>query len=517
MLLFIVLLASACPGFAGDTLHVNTFNSLKLLKSGNVWLETGNIAGMVLNQSEIKASFEAGMDNGNGSFHRIREGNNYNNFSFQTESYQTQKKRLYIYGKFAYHYLDDTGGQWNGTYDPYNGNPYILADSVSGITYHKENYNLAGGVGYKLSEKISLGCGVDYYAGIAAKQKDPRPQNLFVRFKVNPAMIFHAENYRIGLDLGYSNQKEEIGYDVFRSNFSPTFFAFKGFGFYSVDIATGYDRFVKSNRFYGGVQYDKQLKGIPTLTEIRFDYNIESIDDGTSVVRKLDGGDWRTYNVLLNEHVTLINGLSRHLFKGNFSFFNGDGNEFTQNVVYQGTWNVPRYITISENLKFNRQTLSGSVNYNYQRMLDEDRLNWDIEANARYISNDESYYYIPEVFTATYSNVGVNLSVMKNIYAGKTHLAFSCNSGYVTNLSNELKLSALPEISKKQRKDVFLQEFDYYTSGLLKAGGEIKLGGSILKIKNAVQGYLSFRYDHIGQSDGNLSFNIVAARLGFIF
>jgi len=106
---------------------------------------------------------------------------------------------------------------------------------------------------------------------------------------------------------------------------------------------------------------------------------------------------------------------------------------------------------------------------------------------------------------------------MKNLYIGKTHLAFSGNSGYVTNLSNELKLSALPEITKKQRKDVFLQEFDFYTSGLLKAGGEIKLGGSILKIKNTGQAYLSFRYDHIGQSNGNLSFNIVAARLGFIF
>lgn len=517
IVLFFVALALACPGFAGDTLHVNTFNSLKLLKSANVWLETGNMAGMVFNESEIRADFETGLDHGNGNFHRIREGNNYTNFSFKTESYQIQKERLFIYGKFAYHFLDDTGGQWNGTYDPYNGNPYILADSVTGITYHKENYNLTGGVGYILSDRVSLGCGIDYFAGIAAKQKDPRPQNLLVRFKVNPALILHSEKYKIGIDLGYSNQKEEIEYDVFRSNFTPTYFAFKGFGFYSVDIATGYNRFVKSNRFFGGMQYDKKLKAISTLTEIRFDYNLESIEDGTSVVRKLDGGDWNTYNILLNEHVTVVRELSHHLFKGNLSFFNGDGNEFTQKVVYLGTWNVPRYITVSENLKFNRQTLSASVNYNYQRTMDKYRQNWDIEANARYISNNEYYYYIPEVFTAAYSNVGVDLSVTKNIYPGNSQLAISCNSGYSSNLTNQLILSALPEITKKQRKDIFQQEFDYYTSGVLKAGGEIKLGHTLSTGKNAGQAYLSFRYDHIIQSEGNLDFHVVAARVGFIF
>ncbi len=516
-LFLILLFAMVHHCFAGDTLHVNTFNAIRLLKSDNAWLDTENIAGLVFNKSEKVVSFETGLDRGNGDFHLIRVGNKYNDFSFLTESYQLRKNRLYLYGKFGYHYVDDTGGRWNGAYDPYSGNPYILGDSVSGVTYHKENYNLAGGVGYKLSDKISLGCSADYYGGVAAKQKDPRPQNVYVKFTVNPALILSAENFKLGVDLGYSNRKEEIEYDVFRSNFSPTFFTFKGFGFYTMDIGTGFYRFQMANRFFGGLQYERNLLNIPTLTELRFDFNLERIEDGTSVIRKLDGGDWKTYNLILNEHINMRYGLNNHRIKGIFSFFNGDGNEFTQNIVYEGTWNVPKYVTIAENLKFNRQTLSGTIYYNYQKMTDAYRINWDAEASVNYIRNGESYYYIPEVFTSGFTNVTGNLSVQKNQYFGKIHLAFTLNSGYTANLSNDLQLSTLPEITKKQRKYIYQQEFDYDTSGLFKAGGEIKLGGSLLKVKNAGQTYLSFRYDHASQTNGIQNFSMISTKLGFIF
>ena len=39
-ILFIVLLATSNLSFADDTLQVNSFNSIKLLKSNNPWLGT---------------------------------------------------------------------------------------------------------------------------------------------------------------------------------------------------------------------------------------------------------------------------------------------------------------------------------------------------------------------------------------------------------------------------------------------------------------------------------------------
>lgn len=61
-ILFILLLAACYPGFAGDTLRVKSFNTFRLVKSDNSWLETGNIAGLVYNQPTNSVSFETGFD-----------------------------------------------------------------------------------------------------------------------------------------------------------------------------------------------------------------------------------------------------------------------------------------------------------------------------------------------------------------------------------------------------------------------------------------------------------------------
>ena len=516
-IIIIVLLATSNLSFANDTLHVNSFNSIRLLKSNNPWLGTGNIAGLVFNQPGSTVAFETRLDQGDGNFHRIREASNYHNYSFSTQSFQSSKDRMFLFGKFEYHYVDDFGGKWNGTYDPYRGNPYVLADSVSGTNYHKENYNLAGGIGFKMNDQISLGCALDYYVGVGAKQKDPRPENTFVQFSINPSIILNATNYKLGFDIGFTNRKEEIKYDVMRNNYSPVFFMFKGFGFYSVDIDSNFSRFLSANEFFGGIQFEKSLRGIPTLTEIRFNFDIEQIDDGGSVIRKMDGGEWKTYNLNLKEQFNVKNGLSIHRFKGNFSFFNGNGIEFTQNMVYEGTWNVPRYVTIGKNLKFKRQTLNGELLYNYQQMLDENRINWDLVTCVNFINRGEKYYFIPEIFSSDYSNLVGNLYVQKNFYFRNIHLAPSFNTSWTSNISNSILLSDLTEITKKQRKDVYLQEFDYYISDLFKVGGELKCGGKALKLIKGGQIYLSLRYDYYRQINGNLHFNVFNTILGFIF
>lgn len=515
--LFFVLLAADFPCIASDSLYVNTFNTFRLFKVVNGWLETGNLAGLVFNQPTKTVNFEAGIDKGEGDFHRTMEGSRINDYSFSTESFQSQKKRIFLYGKFAYHSVDETGGQWNGTYDPYSGNPYILGDSLSGTTYHKENYNLAGGIGFKLNDHISLGAGFDYYIGVAAKQKDPRPQNNYMRFKINPALIFSTSKYKLGIDIGYKNRKEEIDYNVLRSNFIPSFFAFKGFGFYDKVVDTRFYRFLTVHEFFGGVQLEGKWGKIPTLIELRFDYDEEGIEDGITEIRKMDGGEWRTYQMVLTEQISIRKGLTHHRFTGGLSFFNGDGNEFLQNLVNKGKSNTPTYVTIGENLKFNRQTISGKISYNYLKLKDPGRIDWDAKVGINYLNNREQYFYVPEVFSAVYSNITGNLSIQKNLYLGKCHLALSLNSGYTSNLSNDLQLSTLPEITKKQRKDVYQQEFDYYASSVMKKGGEVKIGGNFLHIKNLGQTYLSFNYDQVIQINGNQNFSLICTRLGFVF
>jgi len=517
IIFLLLLLFAGFQSLGGDSLNVNSFNTFKLLKMGNGWLETGNMAGLALNQQAKSWNIETGYDYNNGQFHLIREGGNINDYSFSTQSFQSLGKRIFLYGKFAYHSLDETGGQWNGTYDPYNGNPYILADSLSGTRYHKENYNLAGGIGFKLNDRISLGAGFDYDVGVAAKQKDPRPQNNYMRFKINPALIFATSKYKLGVDLGYKNKKEEIDYNVLRSNFLPSYFAFKGFGFFTKVVDSRYYRFLTANEFFGGVQFEGKLGKVQSLTELRFNYDVEGIEDGITEIRKMDGGEWRTFQVVLHQQFNLRKELTHHRFSGGFSFFNGDGNEFLQNLVNDGKSNTPTFVTIGENLKFNRQTISGKISYNYLRLKDPGRIDWDVLAGFNYLKNSEKYYYIPEIFSSGYAKITGIFSIQKNLYFGKCHLAFSLKSGYTSNLSKDLQLSSLPEITKYQRKDVYQQEFDYYTSNVLTSGGEVKIGRNFMTIHQPGQIYLSLCCDRQNQLNDGKSLNCFGAKLGILF
>jgi hypothetical protein len=144
-------------------------------------------------------------------------------------------------------------------------------------------------------------------------------------------------------------------------------------------------------------------------------------------------------------------------------------------------------------------------------------MNWDVVTAVNFISNNEKYYYIPEIFTSSYSNITGNLSVQKNFYLRNIHLAPALNTSYTSNLSNSMLLSTLNEITKTQRKEIYQQELDYYSSDLIKAGAEIKCGKNLDKRKKNNQIYISLRFDYCKQLSGDLYFNMIGAKLGFIF
>jgi hypothetical protein len=385
---FVFLLALAFSGYAGDSLHINTFNSIQLFNTENLWLRTGNTSGLFFNQKKELLIFDAGAAFRTGDFHRIREGNEIGDYSFNTTSYKTVGEKLFVSGQFSYHNLEEEGARWSGTFDSYNGSPYLLADSLSGTSWHKESFRLKGQAAYMLSPKWILGFDVDYFVAVAAKQKDPRPENIVTRLRLNPSLILQKDNYSLGFDLGYRNWKEEIDYTIYRSNFNATFFMFKGFGFYSKEIDYGFYRFQYGHELFGGIQFEKNLKGMKSLTEARFAYSFEGIDDGGSTIIKEDGGDWATYKIELSEHLKKTSGNKIHLYEGNFSFLNGDGTEYTQERIKDGDNYI--YSTISKNLKFNRQLITGNISYNYLVKKDDNRIDWSTKATVDAIRNSET-------------------------------------------------------------------------------------------------------------------------------
>ena len=512
----LMLLFVFTSGFGGDNPGMNSFNSIRLIESDNNWLRTGNSAGMIFNDDRNAVMFQGGMNYGDGSFHRIMEASERDDYFFTTESYRKLNDRIFLYGRFTYHNLDEKGALWNGTYDPYRGNPYILGDSVSGATYHKENYELAGKMAYKLSRTLSLGSAVSYFVAMGAKQKDPRPENTVTMFTINPSLLIRKENFKAGIDAGYRHRKEVIDYIKFVSdNSDPTYFMFKGFGFFNSMISGGTERHQSMNEIFGGLQFEKKIMGIPFLTEVRFNGTKEKIEDGSSTIRKEDAGDWNTSGFDLSEQLAFDAGPGHHRLKALFSYFNGDGIEYMQDVVYVD--NVAEYQTVAKYSKFNREVYQAAVHYDYWKMLDKDRLSWMVKAGINFKDNQEAYHYIPETFTSSYSNLGADLEIQKDFYCGSLHFSPVAGAGYVWNLTSDLFLSDDPGITLKQNTGIYEHEFDYYTSGLFRLNGKLAIGYQPRKLKDIGEIYLDVSYNYCEQTDHNDHYGLFSAKLGFIF
>ncbi|MGV8095897.1 MAG: DUF6850 family outer membrane beta-barrel protein [Mangrovibacterium sp.] len=512
----ILLLLTFTPSFGGDSLKVNSFNSIRLIESDNNWLRTGNSAGMIFNEERKAVTFQGGMNFEDGGFHRIMEASEREDYFFTTESYQKLNDRIFLYGWFAYHNLDEKGALWNGTYDPYRGNPYIIGDSVSGATYHKEKYELSGKMAYKLSQNVFLGSSVSYYVAMGAKQKDPRPENTVTMVTINPSLLIHKEKFRAGIDLGYTNRKEFTEYIEYVSeNTDPTFFMFKGFGLYNSQIGIGTERHQSMNEFFGGLQLEKKIVGIPFLTEFRFNGSKEEIEDGSSIIKKEDAGGWNTWSFDLNEQLAFDSGLKHHRIKASFGYFSGDGIEHMQDIIYEDK--VPQYITVAKYLKFNREIYMAGISYDYRKMMDHDRLSWILKAGMNFKDNSETYYYVPETFTSSFSDLKADLNLQKDFYGERFHYSTAVGGDYRWNLSKDMLLSDDPGITQKQRVDIYQQEFDYYTSELFRLQGKLAVGYQPRKLKNIDEIYLDVSYNYCKQVDQDEHFGIFSAKLGFVF
>jgi len=515
-IVLLLILTTTVVGVRGsDTLKVNSFKSFQLSDTQNIWHSTENMTSLIYNRPSKITDFNSGWINGNGDYHRIMEGSKAQDLFFTTKSYQKIDK-FYLSGSFAYHNINEDNARWNGTYDPYRGNPYILGDSVQGVTYRKENYRLAGGVATSLSEKISLGFGIDYFVGVGAKQKDPRPKNNVVKIRLNPGIIFHTAKYNIGANVGYQNRKEEISYQqTITDNPDISYFAFKGFGFYSKEIDSNYSRYQDQQSIFGGLQFETKKTKFPALTEIKFDLGKEGISDGSSAPQKDRGGDWDVMDLQFREILHAGTKEKLHKFELNAGYLDGNGTEYTQKKVYHG--NVAEYVTISKNLKFNRKVAQAQLAYNFQKLDTKKQLDRMIYSSLAYVSNQEAYYYIPEIFTSSFANIVGAASFEKNFYLKSFQVAAKLAASYSSNLANDLLLSDLTEITKTQLKEIYLHDFKYQSSNLLKLEAQCELGWSAKKPGVINQYFIHLNFTHYNCSDTTLKYSILTAKLGLMF
>ncbi len=512
LLLSLVLLVQSA--FAGDSINVNSFNISDWYKISNLWMNTSNIAGLSYN-SLYAGEATSGYNYQDGDFIRSMDGDNLRELFLHTKGYQKINK-LILFGEFAYSNSDEKNTLWNGTFDPYRGNPYIVGDSVSGANYHRESYYLSGGLSSVINSALVAGIKVDYKVCVGAKQKDPRPENVVNQLSINPGIIFQKSKIKIGADIGYLLRKEENNFIQYvTDNPDPTYFYFKGFGFYSSDITANHIRFQSQNSFFGGIQLESNFNKNISITELRANYSIESIDDGSTVIKKEDAGDWKELRISLNEQLKFYKNKTIQLIKLNGNYFNGKGIEYTQDLVYEGSNH--QYVTVAKNMKIERNTITGILDYNLLTLNDNGSIDWNLKANTAFKYNQEKYYYIPEIFSADYMNLSAGVGITKNIYTKKLHLAPGINTYYNYNISSNMYLPSDPEITKKQIQEIYIEDFNYFKADILNLAANLKIGLNTTSFKNLEQIYLNLSYNYSNAINLEQTFGIFSSKIGFVF
>ncbi|WP_319502357.1 DUF6850 family outer membrane beta-barrel protein [uncultured Draconibacterium sp.] len=510
------LIAKGGLAFGVPKDSTSSFHSLKLFQLKNQWLNTGNISGLTFNSNENIGEFFGEYKLADGDYKRVREASHLENYSLSTESYLVINK-TYFYGKLAYQNSDETGNLYSGLFNPYRGNPYVIGDSIPGANIHKESFNLSGGFAKKLNQNLSFGLLADYQIGKSAKQKDPRPRTVITNFSLYPSIIIHFLNSNLGLNLGYRNRKEDIEYrQVVIDDPDPIYFMFRGLGFYSLEIGQTKSRFFNQNSISAGVQFDTKYFGYSSLTEISGIYSKEQTEDGTSIIKKDDAGDWKTFRIDLNQQFSKHSSTAIQKITFRTSYFDGDGIEYLQEAIINDD-NQTEYITLSKNLKLNRKEFDAAVEYNHLKLYDHGQINWESSVYGHYKLKTEKYYYIPEIFSAQYSNLELGVNFEKNFYIGKMCFAPGLQLNYRHNLDQELNLSNDETITRQQNKQLYIHDFEYDTAEYFNISSRIYCGYKMPKSESIDELFLKIRYEFREAIDSNQNIGILTAKLGFVF
>ncbi|WP_399165446.1 DUF6850 family outer membrane beta-barrel protein [Sunxiuqinia elliptica] len=500
---------------ASDSTRWNTFNSKLQLHNTNRWLTTANAAGIFFNTNPRYTSFEGSYELMNGAFHKVHDTDNGNLTKIKAEGYNSINDRLVLYGNFSYQKTNKDSIRWNATYDPYKGSPYIIADTLTGASYTYEDYNLQGKAAFQFSDSWIIGGNISYYAAIAAKALDPRPENTVNGIDISPSLIYQTSSFKIGFNIGIHTSKEVIDYKVEKTNFNYSYFYFKGFGFYTRAIDQQTSRYQSQNNLYAALQIENQFNDLKSLTEIQFNKGIQQTDDERVKNKKLYAGDWESTNANFSQHFKWTPNKVTHLLDFKADFLSGKGIEYTQNKKESG--DLTEYITIAKNKKYTQKKLDGKLDYTFLKKHKNGFQNWMIKITTLASHHAEKYYYIPEIFSMSYFNLGTSAMFHKNFYPGKFHFCPTIKGQYFKNINKKLVLHNDPEITKYQQIDLFLADFNYNTTDVFQSEANLKIGYSHGDIKSIDQVYVDIGAVYTKPTKTNQKYLNITFKLGVLF
>ena len=198
-----ILFAAAISASAQD---------FKFLQEKEPWLSGTNAAGLTRFGGSRISIVEGGYSKDNGGLIGTNESKDSYGAGIETESYMKYSDRMVFQGRLFW--SSDEGKNMGGPVfmDPsYNSfNIYETTSETAGKKT-RELYGLAAGLGYRISDRISLGGRIKYDCGDQTKKRDPRTLNKWMDLGLSAGLDWVvSDNMRLGADLRYRRTLEQI-------------------------------------------------------------------------------------------------------------------------------------------------------------------------------------------------------------------------------------------------------------------------------------------------------------------
>lgn len=498
------------------TLYINaqdysTPQSIELMKARSLWFNTGNGAGLVLDELTSYGSLEANYNIEKGSFKRVQEGQRENRLGVYTEG-GVQLGEAYAWGEFNYNNTTSHDSRFNtAMLNPFRGIPYYPADpNIS--EWRKQDYNLRMKAASKpLLGRYILGIQAEYVTQAGAKQIDPRSEVYYYHLDIKPGVATRFGIHQLGLNIAYRNMIQETrGHTNSDTQVNQDLYVVKGLGNHYTAVIGGLQSLgsfhYKSNLLGAELQYGLNLPEVKLLFNGGYNYSVEDVVRDISKPRK-EGS--LALNTLFANIGVVKEGDNLQRLDISYSANRANGIEYVQ--VLDNTYEVQQWVDVYSSIRSTYSSDNLNIKYDFYRGANNDYF-WKAGAVAGYVSQND-LYIMPES-NMDIENMYFGVNGLINFEVGKSgKISLGADFVYNNNLEGEYNYGGASPDSEVIT-DFLIPDFNYLSSDFYKLGGTISY---FTGISNTTGLYVKLTADLYKPTEGDTKRGVGSVGLGFTF
>lgn len=233
-----------------------------------------------------------------GTFRRPQESLRQQLTGFGAEGFSRYRDWKF-FGDFNYLKLRNDSVRFSNVARPYDGNPFITADSVGG-NWKGDRLKGKLQVGFPGFRKWNTALGLDYETEQSARLNEPKPLYRFLNYQIQPSISYELnKSNSLSINIAYNRRDETVETGFFSDN-NPPLYSIRGYGTFSRGPVVTAERHTIGSGIKAGLDYKHHSENTVFLLGARFGQRTEDINDGVSSPVFIGGFDEASAEALIS-------------------------------------------------------------------------------------------------------------------------------------------------------------------------------------------------------------------------